>query len=226
MDYDAELRLHTEVLRRAYGIGPHDHVLDIGCGAGETTRDAARLAVAGSVVGVDVSAPMIERARQLAEAAGLHNVTFEQADAELHHFPVEWFQVAISRFGTMFFADPVAAFTNIGRAMRPGGRLAMMVWQDHLRNEWSVSIQRALTGADVPAAVPGRRNRSRSAILPPPSRSSSRPASVRWRSPTCTSPCTMVRMSPPRSNGSAGSGVSPTCSAGWITTRMSAPSRG
>ena len=89
IDYDAELRMHTEVLRRAYGIGPHDHVLDIGCGAGETTRDAARLAVAGSVVGVDVSAPMIERARRSAEAAGLHNVTFEQADAEFHHFPVE-----------------------------------------------------------------------------------------------------------------------------------------
>jgi SAM-dependent methyltransferase len=154
IDYDAELRMHTEVLRRAYGIRPHDHVLDIGCGAGETTRDAARLAVAGSVVGVDVSAPMIERARRSAEAAGLHHVTFEQADAEFHHFPVERFQVAISRFGAMFFADPVAAFTNIGRATRPGGRLTMMVWQDHPRNEWSVSIQRALTGTDVPGAAP------------------------------------------------------------------------
>ena len=104
---------------------------------------------------MDVSAPMIERARRSAEAAGLHNVTFEQADAEVHHFPVERFQVAISRFGTMFFADPIAAFSNIGRAMRPGGRLTMMVWQDHLRNEWSVSIQRAITDADVPAAAPG-----------------------------------------------------------------------
>ena len=109
----------------------------------------------GVSVGVDVSAPMIERARRSAEAAGLHNVTFEQADAEVHHFPAERFDVAISRFGTMFFADPVAAFTNIGRAMRPEGRLTMMVWQDHQRNEWSVSIQRALTGADVPAAAPG-----------------------------------------------------------------------
>ena len=158
VDYDAELRLHNEILRRAYGIRPHDHVLDIGCGAGQTTRDAARLAVAGSVVGVDVSAPMIERARRLTEAAGLHNVTFEQADAEIHHFPAERFDVAISRFGTMFFADPVAAFTNIGRAMRPKGRLVMMVWQDHHRNEWSVSIQRALAGADVPAAAPGAPN--------------------------------------------------------------------
>ncbi|HEY5807223.1 MAG TPA: class I SAM-dependent methyltransferase, partial [Povalibacter sp.] len=59
VDYDAELRLHNEVLRRACHIGHHDHVLDIGCGAGQTTRDAGRIAVAGSAVGVDISAAMI-----------------------------------------------------------------------------------------------------------------------------------------------------------------------
>ena len=140
----------------SYGIRPRDHVLDIGCGAGQTTRDAARLAVAGSVVGVDISAPMIDRARRLTEAAGLHNVEFEQADAESHHFSAERFDVAISRFGTMFFTDPVAGFTNIARALRPDGRLVMMVWQDHHRNEWSVSIQRALAGgADVSIPSPG-----------------------------------------------------------------------
>jgi ubiquinone/menaquinone biosynthesis C-methylase UbiE len=155
LDYDAELRLHDEVFRRGYDFRSHDHVLDIGCGAGQSTRDAARLAVAGTVLGVDVSAPMIERARRLTEAEGLHNVTFEQADAQIHRFAAERFDVAISRFGTMFFADPVAAFTNIGRAIRPRGRLHMMVWQDHHRNEWSVSIQRAIAGgADVAAAFP------------------------------------------------------------------------
>jgi SAM-dependent methyltransferase len=155
VDYDAELRIHNEILRRTYGIRPEDHVLDVGCGAGQTTRDAARLASAGSVVGVDVSASMIERARHLTEAAGLHNVTFERADAEIHRFPAERFDVAISRFGTMFFADPVAAFTNIWRAIRPNGRLVMMVWQDHSRNEWFVAIQRALAGsANGPAASP------------------------------------------------------------------------
>ena len=150
VDFDAELRRHNEILRRSYGIRPRDHVLDIGCGAGQTTRDAARLAVAGSVVGVDVSAPMIDRARRLTKAAGLRNVEFEQADAESHHFSAEWFDVAISRFGTMFFPDPVDGFTNIARAMRSKGRLVMMVWQDHHLNEWSVSIQLALAaGADV-----------------------------------------------------------------------------
>jgi SAM-dependent methyltransferase len=156
VDYDAELQAHNEVLRLAYGIHPHDHVLDIGCGTGQTTRDAARLAVAGSAVGVDISAPMIERARQLTEQAGFQNVEFEHADAHAHPFPSGRFDVAISRFGTMFFADPVAAFSNIGRALRPSGRLLMMVWRDHDRNEWSVSIEQALAAdADVPVASQG-----------------------------------------------------------------------
>jgi SAM-dependent methyltransferase len=155
VDYDAELRMHNEILRRTYGIRPHDHILDVGCGAGQTTRDAARLAVVGSVMGIDVSAPMIDRARRLTDADGLHNVTFEQADAEFHDFPAKRFDLVISRFGTMFFADPIAAFTNIGRAMRPEGRLVMMVWQDHHRNEWSVSIQRSIAdGAGISAPAP------------------------------------------------------------------------
>lgn len=155
VDYDAELQRHNEALRRSYGISPGDHVLDIGCGAGQTTRDAGRLAVDGSALGVDISAPMIERARQLTTAAGLRNVHFEQGDAETHRFPMERFDVAISRFGTMFFADPVAAFANIARALRPGGRLVMMVWREHHRNEWAVSIQRTLTAEmQVPVETP------------------------------------------------------------------------
>jgi SAM-dependent methyltransferase len=155
VDYDVELQMHNAVLRRVYGIRPNDHVLDIGCGAGQTTRDAASFATDGSAVGVDVSAPMIERARQLTEAAGLHNLSFEQADAETHHFPSESFDIAISRFGTMFFADPVAAFANIRRALRSRGRLVMMVWREHDRNEWSVLIERALAaGTDVRDASP------------------------------------------------------------------------
>jgi len=155
VDYDAELRLHNEVFRQAYRVRPDDRVLDIGCGTGKTTRDAARLAVRGSALGVDISAPMVERARELCEAQELRNVTFEQADAQVHRFPSEHFDLALSRFGTMFFDDPVAAFVNIGRAMRAGSRLVMMVWQNHDANEWSTSIQRAL-GSDggVPAPVP------------------------------------------------------------------------
>jgi SAM-dependent methyltransferase len=152
--YDAELRRHNEVLRRACGIQVRDHVLDIGCGAGQTTRQAARTARAGSALGVDVSAPAIERARELARAEELPNVTFECADAQVYRFPHERFDVAISRFGTMFFDDPGAAFANIARALRPAGRLVMMVWQVHQRNEWEVTIRQSLALDDEAMPLP------------------------------------------------------------------------
>jgi SAM-dependent methyltransferase len=152
--YDAELQRHNEVLRRAVDVQVRDRVLDIGCGTGQTTRQAARTARAGSALGVDVSAPAIERARELAQAEGLGNVTFQQADAQVHRFAPGRFDLAISRFGTMFFDDPAAAFANIRRALRPAGRLVMMVWQSHERNEWDVAIHQSLGAAEGPAAVP------------------------------------------------------------------------
>jgi SAM-dependent methyltransferase len=152
--YDAELRRHNEVLRRAFGVQLRDRVLDIGCGTGQTTREAARTAQAGSVLGVDVSAPAIERARELARAEGLRNVTFEHAEAQVHRFPPEHFDLAISRFGTMFFDNPGVAFANIGRALSPAGRLVMMVWQASERNEWEVAIRQSLGAAGEPVAIP------------------------------------------------------------------------
>lgn len=155
VDYDSELQRHNEVLHRAWDIRPRDHVLDVGCGAGQTTRDAARLAEAGSALGVDISASMIGRAQELAEAEGLRNVAFVRADASVHQFQPEEFDLVNSRFGTMFFADPVAAFANLVRSLRHSGRLVMMVWQEADRNEWEVSIQRALAiDVAVPAASP------------------------------------------------------------------------
>ena len=117
--YDAELRLHNEHLRAAADVQPSDRVLDIGCGTGLTTREAARAAVDGNVLGVDVSAPMLEWARRLSDEEGLDNIAYEEADAQTYPFPPEHFDLCISRCGTMFFADPVAAFTNIGHALRP-----------------------------------------------------------------------------------------------------------
>jgi SAM-dependent methyltransferase len=153
-DYDAELRRHNEHLRAAAGVSARDRVLDIGCGTGQATREAARAAVAGGAVGVDVSAPMLERARQLSDDQGLVNITFQQADAQVHRFPPAHFDLCISRFGTMFFADPVAAFTNIGHALRPAARLVMLVWQTRDRNEWATAIAQALPDAS-PAPAPG-----------------------------------------------------------------------
>ena len=151
MDYDAELRRYDEVLLPAWEIGAQDRVVDVGCGGGWTTREAARLAVGGSVLGVDVSAAAVARAREAARDEGVRNVAFECGDAQVHPFPVGEFDLAISRFGTMFFADPVAAFGNIRRALRPHGRLVMLVWQAKEQNEWAVEIERIL-GADGDSA--------------------------------------------------------------------------
>lgn len=102
---------------------------------------------------MDISAPALERARELARAEGLGNVSFEHANAQVRRFPHERFGLAISRFGTMFFDDPGAAFANIRRALRPAGRLVMMVWQDRERNEWDVAIRRSLGAAAEPVAI-------------------------------------------------------------------------
>lgn len=151
--YDAELRLLDPALQRAARIGTAETVLDIGCGTGQTTRRAARTARQGSALGVDVAAPSIERARELARTEDLHNVSFTHADAQRHRFPPHGFDVAISRFGTMFFDDPVVAFANIGRALRPGARLVMMVWQHRDHNEWSRAVTGAFGGSEALAAL-------------------------------------------------------------------------
>jgi ubiquinone/menaquinone biosynthesis C-methylase UbiE len=148
--YDAELRAHHEHLRAAYGISPGDEVVDIGCGTGLTTREAARAAAPGRVVGVDVSERMLERARQVTAAEGLDNVRYELGDAEVHRFVPAGFDVAISRFGTMFFSDPAAAFANIATALRPEAGLVLLVWQPREHNEWARAIDAALGHAAQP----------------------------------------------------------------------------
>jgi SAM-dependent methyltransferase len=105
-------------------VDPADRVLDIGCGNGQLTRLAA--ARATHATGVDLSTPMLATARARAAAAGITNVTFEQGDAQVHPWPDGAFDIAVSRFAITFFADPVAAFTNIRRGLRPGGRLALL----------------------------------------------------------------------------------------------------
>jgi SAM-dependent methyltransferase len=146
---DDEVRPHNERFRAAAQVGSGNRVLDIGCGTGQSTREAARAASGGSALGVDLSAQAVDLARQLSEQEGLRNVTYLQADAQVHRFPPRRFDLCISRFGTMFFADPVAAFSNIGMALRPGGRLVMLVWQGRDRNEWSTAIRQAIAGPDA-----------------------------------------------------------------------------
>lgn len=130
----------------AAAIGERDRVLDIGCGSGQTTRLAALHAPRGHAVGIDLSAPMLDRARATVAEEGPTNVRFEQGDAQVHPFPTGSFDRAISRGGIMFFADPVAAFANIGRALRPGGRLVFACPQDMSSNDWFFVPMAALLG--------------------------------------------------------------------------------
>lgn len=143
-DYDAELQRYHQRLRTAIGVEHDDRVLDIGCGTGLTTREAAAVAVSGSALGLDISERMVTVARDLGRRQGLHNVHFEQGDAQSHPFPPERFTLGVSRFGTMFFTDPHAAFTNIARALRPGARMVQLVWQDSIHQEWDTVVRRAL----------------------------------------------------------------------------------
>jgi SAM-dependent methyltransferase len=136
----------------AAAIGAGDRVLDVGCGTGLTTRDAARRATSGSALGVDLSSRMIAHARDRAAAEGIGNVSFEQVDAQIHPFEPGAFDVAISQTGAMFFGDLTAAFVNIGRALRPGGRLVLLAWQPLANNAWVRELTGALAaGRDLPA---------------------------------------------------------------------------
>ena len=154
--YDRAVRGYHLALLDAAAIGRADRVLDVGCGNGESTRDAARGAVDGDVLGVDLSSRMIKRARQLAVAAGLSNVSFERADAQVHPFEPGGRDIALSRFGAMFFADPVAAFANVGSALRSGGRLVIVGWRGVTDNEWLQSVFSALApGRPLPVPPPG-----------------------------------------------------------------------
>nr|WSX47880.1 class I SAM-dependent methyltransferase [Streptomyces sp. NBC_00974] len=135
----------------AADIGDRDRVLDIGCGSGHTTRLAGRRAGEGAVLGLDLSDPMLERARAAAARESLSNIGFEQGDAQIHPLPAGGFDRAISRFGVMFFADPVAAFANIGQALRPGGRLAFVTSAPAAGNDWAAAmsvLSQALPEAD------------------------------------------------------------------------------
>jgi SAM-dependent methyltransferase len=157
--YDRCLRAYTARLLDAAAIAPEHSVLDVGCGSGPLTREAARRAPAGRALGVDLSAQQLELARERAAAESIRNVEFLQADAQIHAFAEDSVDVVISRLGTMFFADPVAAFANLARATRPDGRLAILTWQPRAENEWMLAFSETLAaGREVtipPPDAPG-----------------------------------------------------------------------
>jgi SAM-dependent methyltransferase len=154
--YDTAMAGYHGPLLDAAAVRAGETVLDVGCGCGQSTVDAGRHAVSGAVVGVDLSSPMLRRAAERARAAGVENVSFERVDAQVHPFDAEAFDLVISRFGAMFFSDLGAAFDNIGGAVRPGGRVALVAWSSLERNEWIAAVRAALAvGRDLPAPAPG-----------------------------------------------------------------------
>ncbi|MEU9237625.1 class I SAM-dependent methyltransferase [Streptomyces subrutilus] len=126
----------NQPLLDAAGIAEGDHVLDVGCGAGRATRLAARRALPGQALGLDLSGPMLAKARESAVRDRVENVSFVQGDAQVHAFDAEGFDAVISRYGMTFFADPVAAFANLHHALRPGGRLAFICAAEAEANQW------------------------------------------------------------------------------------------
>ncbi len=136
---DMELRPLGLEAQAALGPRPGERVLDIGCGGGETSLDlAAAVAPGGAVLGVDISRPLLDLAARRAEELGLQ-VRFAVADAQTVDFRASdfgggRFDAAFSRFGVMFFSDPTAAFANVLKALKPGGRLAFVCWRPATEN--------------------------------------------------------------------------------------------
>lgn len=155
--YDVATLHHHERLFEVLDLAADDRVLDVGCGTGLSTRDAARRANAGHAHGVDLSARMLDRARDLSTLEGITNIRYEQGDAQAHAFEPAAYDVAIGKFVAMFFSDPTAAFANIGTALRPGGRLALVSWSGPAHNEWLTAAFAALAaGRELPVPPVGK----------------------------------------------------------------------
>jgi SAM-dependent methyltransferase len=150
--YEAGGRYSWPAFISRISFAPTDALLDIGCGTGRSTRALAR--TVAHATGVDLSARMLEYARKRSVEEGLTNVEFVQADAQVHPFPTATYDIAISNYGTMFFESPVAAFTNIRGALRPGGRLALLTWQPPDRQAW-LQMFFATLGAGRDLSPPG-----------------------------------------------------------------------
>jgi SAM-dependent methyltransferase len=146
----------NDLLLERSAVALDESVLEIGCGTAATTVPlAAAVGQRGRVVGVDLSEPMLAGARKRIAESGLGNVTLVQADAQVHRFEVGRFDLIASRFGVMFFADPVAAFSNFFSALRPDGRLCFVCWAPLEENRhWLIPYEVALRHLGSPAPTP------------------------------------------------------------------------
>ncbi|MEX4001565.1 class I SAM-dependent methyltransferase [Paraburkholderia sp. EG285A] len=150
---DAMVSVFGEAAIEAAAPITGERVLDVGCGAGASSLAlAARVGAGGQVLGVDISEPLIGRARALAPQDT--PVLFQVADASSAELPEGAFDILFSRFGVMFFDDPTAAFAHMRRALRPGGRVAFVCWRSAAENDWVRLPMGALKGILPPSAPP------------------------------------------------------------------------
>lgn len=140
-------------LREQVPISTGERSIDVGCGNGASTCDLAQAAPAGSALGIDLSRRMLENGRKRAAADEIANMQFVHGDAQVYPFEPGAATLATSSFGCMFFADPVAAFRNVGAGLADGGRLALLAWRDMARNEW-MSAVRAAVAPELPPPPP------------------------------------------------------------------------
>jgi SAM-dependent methyltransferase len=160
-DLDAIHEPITALLLSACAPREGESVLDVGCGAGASAFALGRaVAPSGHVHGVDISVPLIARAEERKRELGIGNVSFEVADAQDHPFEPRGFDLVASRFGLMFFSDPVAAFRNLASGLRLGGRIVFAAWAGPEHNPWFVWPQRIAVArlgavAQTPPDAPG-----------------------------------------------------------------------
>jgi len=148
----------AHLLREAARPAPGERVLDVGCGTGATAIPFAQaVAPGGHVTGVDISEPMLGQARENIARSGAGNIALVLADAQVHRFAPDSFDLLISRFGVMFFADPVVAFTNLHAGLRQGGRLCMAVWASMAENlHWRIPFDIAVERLGPPSPADPR----------------------------------------------------------------------
>jgi SAM-dependent methyltransferase len=146
----------NDLLLARSAVAPGERVLEVGCGTGAATVPlAAAVGDTGEVVGIDISEPMLAGARERISQSGLSNITLLQADAQVHAFEPYRFDLIASRFGVMFFADPVAAFRNLLGAAQPGGRLCFACWAALEENpHWLIPYEVTLRHLGPPAPKP------------------------------------------------------------------------
>ena len=165
----------TEVLLDAVGLAAGEQVLDIGSGGGTAAFAAAeRVGATGSVLGADISVPLVGFATQRARDRGAANVRFVVADVQREAIDGAPFTVAISQFGVMFFDEPVVAFANIRAQLGPGGRLAFVCWQDPAQNPWFVGPSLAPFIAPPPPPAVGKSATGPFSLADPTTRRTSR----------------------------------------------------